>query len=297
MKAKIVLILSFLILAAAAGLAAPNFEITLRVVDDFNKPVQGAKAGVATFERWDIKPGEGFGEDIYRNIYMVTDTNGEAVIKSTSREANIKYGINPMPGYYYTTGGDCWFKQSEGGKWQPWNPVVELVLRPILNPVPMYARKVKTRIPTPSRKYGYDLVASDWVAPEGKGKVTDLVFELSGYANSVKDYDSTLTVSFANPMDGIQPFVPIKGSDFRSPREAPLDGYQAKLELRRVRLPGQLSPEWIDDTQKATNYFFRIRTVSDENGKIKSALYGKIYGGFGFFGASTNGSFLTIHAI
>ena len=55
--------------------------------------------------------------------------------------------------------------------------------------------------------------------------------------------------------------------------------------------PEQLSPEWIDDTDKEGNYFFRIRTLLDEQGKIKSALYGKIYGNFKFGGA-TEGGFL-----
>ncbi|MGO9586461.1 MAG: hypothetical protein ACLP2Y_09720 [Limisphaerales bacterium] len=56
------------------------------------------------------------------------------------------------------------------------------------------------------------------------------------------------------------------------------------------------SSEWVDDTTGETNYFFRGRTALDENGKIKSALYGKIYGGIKSFGAATNGSFLTIPA-
>ena len=28
------------------------------------------------------------------------------------------------------------------GRWLPWNPVITLILKPILNPIPMYARKV-----------------------------------------------------------------------------------------------------------------------------------------------------------
>ena len=36
---------------------------------------------------------------------------------------------------------------------------------------------------------------------------------------------------------------------------------------------------WKDDA-KDQNYYFRIRTVSDEKGVVKSALYGKLYGDF-----------------
>jgi hypothetical protein len=35
------------------------------------------------------------------------------------------------------------------------------------------------------------------------------------------------------------------------------------------------------------NYFFRVRTVRDQSGKIISAHYGKIYGDF-FFGCSAS---------
>jgi hypothetical protein len=34
------------------------------------------------------------------------------------------------------------------------------------------------------------------------------------------------------------------------------------------------------DRDQKRNYFFRIRTVLDEEGNVKSACYGKIYGDF-----------------
>lgn len=271
-----------------------ELQITFRVVDDFDKPVSGASVNLFTYQI--TKPGEGFGEDVYKKVTGTTDTDGMVTLEGSSSHYDIKYGVATQPGYYYTEPFGYQFKQSQNGKWQPWNPVVGLVFRPIVKPVPMYARKVETRIAQPAQAYGYDLLAGDWVAPYGKGKTADVFFELTGYANSVKDYDTTLTISFTNALDGIQPFEAIKGSAFRSPRKAPVDAYQSSLELRRVRKPGQWSPSWVDDTTGETNYFFRVRTVLDENGKIKSTLYGKIYGSFKFFGASTNGSFLTIPA-
>jgi hypothetical protein len=160
----------------------------------------------------------------------------------------------------------------------------------------MYARpKVEIFIPKPNQKYGYDLMIGDWVAPDGTGRTADLVFEVTGYVNSFKDYDSILTISFSHEKDGIQPFeVPPaqKGSALGSPREAPLEGYKSKLTFHRVRKPGQWSPDWIDDTKEARSYFFRVRTVLDDKGEIKSALYGKI-GGFTFGGAVEHGN-LTI---
>jgi hypothetical protein len=44
------------------------------------------------------------------------------------------------------------------------------------------------------------------------------------------------------------------------------------------RHPGKGTVEDMND--KNRNYFFRVRTVLDENGNVKSAQYGKIYGDF-----------------
>jgi hypothetical protein len=279
----------FCVFSLLLFLVAGCRTVTFRVADDSGKPVQGATIDVLTFAYW--KPGEGFGEDIYKKTTRTTDKNGIATFIITSSRPNISYNLHPkVEGHYYGLGGEYWIEPVDR-KSQSNSPAVNLVLNSIVNPVPMYARRVETYIPNPAQKYGYDLMAGDWVSPDGKGRAADLVFEVTGYANNVKDYDSILTVSFANPLDGIQPFVAHHGSDFISPRQAPLDGYQDKLTLHRARKPEQLSPEWIDDTDKEGNYFFRIRTLLDEQGKIKSALYGKIYGNFKFGGA-TEGGFL-----
>src|SRR5213075_2800665 len=97
--------------------------------------------------------------------------------------------------------------------------------------------------------YGYDLVVGDWVAPNGKGTNGDLVFEMNGHWNGPFDHDATLSLSFTGSQDGIQEFnAPhrLRGSDFRSPREAPVDGYHAKLSWHRARKPGQRKELQID---------------------------------------------------
>jgi hypothetical protein len=267
-----------------------NLQVTIRVKDDFGKPVAGAEAGISIFQRW--KPGEGFGEDIHKQINGITDTNGLAVLKGSGLRNDISYGVHPRTGYYDGGGGEYWFRTNIAGRWHPWNPTLDIVLKLIVNPVPMHARCIKVHFPSPAKEYGYDLMAGDWVAPYGKGQVTDFVFRVTGYWKGVFDHDSTLTLSFDRPLDGIQQFVtlpPRAGSAFRSPREALADWYQSRWSWRRARKPEQLSPDQIDETQKDFNCFFRVRTVTDAEGKIKSALYGKLYEGFKFAGAISNG--------
>jgi hypothetical protein len=66
------------------------------------------------------------------------------------------------------------FTDTKLGKWQPWNPTIEIVLKPILNPIPMYRTTVTNHIPRPSHKFGFDLLVEDWIAPQGRGQVADV---------------------------------------------------------------------------------------------------------------------------
>ena len=118
-------------------------------------------------------------------------------------------------------------------------------------------------------------MAGDWVAPYGKGVNTDIVFTEEFNKNSVTDFYYKLTVSFPNAGDGIQEFdapaliqnATMGQSDLRSLHEAPADGYQSQYEQNR-------------SSNLNRNYYFRVRTKLDENGKVMSACYGKIYGDF-----------------
>jgi hypothetical protein len=125
---------------------------------------------------------------------------------------------------------------------------------------------------------GYDLVAGDWDAPYGKGVNRDLIVKEEFNKQSATDYSYRLIIGFPNAGDGIQAFtVPDteRGSSLRSPPEAPADGYQAQLIREDYHHPGKAGTS---DHDESRNYFFRVRTVLDSNGNVKSALYGKIYG-------------------
>ncbi|HEY5747868.1 MAG TPA: hypothetical protein VIU12_17465, partial [Chryseolinea sp.] len=180
---------------------------------------------------------------------------------------------------YYT------FNKKNGGRWEPWNPTVEMVLKPIVNPIPMYARRVDTiDIPTVGQPVGFDLIVSDWVNPYGKGKTSDFIFLLDKDYTSINlPFQVTLTIRFANEDDGIQSVIaPINvGSELRLPRYAPEEGYQPVLVKSSSRKApnAPIQQDYRDDQ----NYFFRVRTVK-KDGKIESAHYGKIERDIEFWG-------------
>ena len=124
-------------------------------------------------------------------------------------------------------------------------------------------------------------VCLNWVAPQGRGKAPDVIFTLKRRFTDARDYESSLAVSFSSPADGIQPWD--NTADYHSalklPRLAPENGYVQPLVLSNRRLPGSFVER---DVKEERNYFFRVRTVLDQQGKVVSALYGKIDGDIRF---------------
>ena len=292
MKAKINTILNCLLVSVATSLASVgDVQITFKIMDDFGKPVPGATVGISLTRLKNPLDQLALENATQTQLHATTDKEGEAIVKSSSISPELYYSVNPMPGYYYTGGGEYKFRSVENGQWQPWNPTVELVLKPIVKPVPAYMKLMKLEIPKVGSSIGYDLTAGDWVKPYGKGSVSDFVFQLerkpdrvvrSGpYNREHKLFDATLNVSFSNDGNGIQSVLikPHVGSELHMPRYAPEDGYQPQL-VKHMYCDDPDKP-MVSDTREDQNYFFRVRTVK-KDGKIISALYGKIDGDLDF---------------
>jgi hypothetical protein len=243
----------------------PTWKVTLKVVDETGLPVINANAVV------DYQSNDQFSG--------LTDTNGIFVASHKDKSYALAFDVK-KDGYY-----SVWQRYEMGWAYQyneaKWNPTIEIVLKRIIKPIPMYAKRIDAEPPTNGKPVGYDLMVGDWVGPYGKGVTTDILFTREYNRKSLQDYDYKLTVSFPKAGDGIQEFpVPYKnmeGSALRSPHEAPTNGYQPQIVRLNVSHPGQ---KLIFDYDENRVYFFRTRTVLDENGNVKSALYGKIYGYF-----------------
>jgi hypothetical protein len=209
----------------------------------------------------------------------VTDVNGVFVFRGKTI-GEWGCGFDAL-GYYRFSNGSTVGTNKANGRWEPWNPTYTLIAKKIVKPIPMYAKRVETAIPDFNVALPYDLSVGDWVEPRGKGKIADIVFSAKLDQRSESDYDYALTVSFSNMGDGIQTFdAPLNfGSELKSPRYAPEEGYQPDYVQTRNRQPGQIERgNYAQDGNR--NYLLRVRTVLDEDGKVKSAQYGKVYGDF-----------------
>jgi hypothetical protein len=254
---------------SSTAFVLPRAKITVAVIDENGRPVEGADVGIG-FEKntgWGVK-----------EIPVEGRTNTEGLF-SGSAFAMGHVGFTASKEDFYKSVGAHDFENGKFGRWVPWNPIITIVLRRIENPVPMYARDLELKpleIPIQGEDVGFDLLESDWVTPYGHGKTADLVVRLARVDGNADSFDSKLTVSFTNKFDGIQTFKDDRrfGSVFKLPRFAPETGYDAQL-VHSIR---SVSGEPLRYSfREENNYIFRIRS-QEENGQLIRAMYGKIHG-------------------
>ena len=154
---------------------------------------------------------------------------------------------------------------------------VTVNLRKIIEPIPLYAKNWRLISPVLDKEVGYDFKVGDWVKPFGKGEKNDIFFKVNYSSRSSVDYDYKLEVSFPNEVDGIQEFRGDVNSKLKSPHQAPSKGYQPKWEQKMQRRPGESRKGNRDPLR---NYWLRVRSKVDDQGKLVSAHYVKIYGDF-----------------
>ena len=185
-------------------------------------------------------------------------------------------------------------KNTKDGKWQPWNPIIEMVLKERINPIPMYAtsRWNELKIPLLNTWCGFDMTVNDWVSPHGSGSHADIEIYYQWDGFDGKDYHgSTLEIRFPDEKAGYYTFqYPCNKNgrsqhSFISPYHAePSNTFNPKMSFSDIIV---LKKEPVGDRvfqcirsnhmKRGTGYIFRTRTRFDENGNLIGAHYGKIY--------------------
>ena len=171
-----------------------------------------------------------------------------------------------------------------------------VVLRPMREPVPMYAKSTSIRLPRSEGRFAYDLVVGDLVAPDGRGVTEDVILGIDAGDRIPGRRD--VDIEFSRLLDGIQAiFLPERvepHSDYNFPYLAPEDGYSRTLSQANGDWPenyarwarGERAAElpalwyWTDielplmrSWGGEVNYIFRVRCSG-----VPGCLYGKIYG-------------------
>lgn len=272
---------------AATALEFPKAKITVRVRDQDGSSVSGASLKIAGNSASPTKDLE---------TYKEVTTNRVGLSESELRSTGEIYISAEKPGYYgtesirynYRSIPKALERALAEGRWEPSNPVIDVPLKKVMKPIAMYVRPVE-KLPLDGKQVGYDLIRGDFLPPHGSGTIADMVFTSEVAERGRNDYDIKITVTFSNVGDGIFPFSrppPVTGSVLRSPYSAPADNYLPNWVMWRSRRPG--TPEWSNYDPDTHAYFIRVRTVLDQQGKIVSSHYGKIYGDFLRFTAYLN---------
>lgn len=273
MKNKLfILFVGFLAVAAAAEpWQLPDAKITVNVVEEDGTPIGGASVRIGFMKASGV-----MARDLVDVPYTGTTGTDGKVSASGPCHQDLTATIRKA-GYYSGSTKTLMFQKSEFKRWQPWNQTVNVTLRRIINPIAMYARRLDLDLPIASKDIGFDLIKSDWVSPYGRGDVADIIFNLSRRFKDSRDYDVSLKLTFPGRAEGIQEYAVNNGyySQLRSPRAAPEGGYLQSMVLSNKRAPGSFVKR---DLRNDRGYIIRVRAIVDEQGRVISAIYGKIDG-------------------
>ena len=262
--------------AIAQELVMPAVPITVEahVCDPEGHPVEGATVHLS-LPRYRLG-------DKNQEAEAKTDKEGVATVLGIAQQ---DYAVSVEGAGYYRTQGPSRGINDEKSlqRYTIGVQKIDLEVRPVRNPVGGISRDVDRRpLPKIDGPMGFDLEVGDWVAPYGKGKTNDFIFELDGRFSSRRDYDQKFTLRFSGPHDGIILFRHPKetGSALKWPYEAPLAGYESSLVWLLKWSLKQGGRGTTIDLGGETNYIFRVRSEVDEKGNIIRAWYGVVSGDF-----------------
>jgi len=258
---------------ADPGSQGHEWKAKVRVVGQDGGPVKGATVTIGFYVP--APANESIGMD---KVTGVTDSSG--IFTASHKDNSVDLFFSGWKEGYYKSAQT--YELGMQYQYDPvkWSPDITFMLKKVIDPIPMYAKKIRQGPPVADKPVGYDLEVGDWMPPYGKGIHMDVIFTARLTKFGEDDWDYKLVVSFPNPGDGIQPFTLSeneKTSALRSPHRAPLSGYLEQWIKTQSQHPGEAAPSRFDEK---LNFFLRVRTTLDEKGVVKTANYGKIYGDF-----------------
>ena len=272
-------------------LGNPQINYTVKATDANFSPLEGVFLDTGFHQ---TVPGQWGGKD----IDYTANSNDQGEINVMGKTAVVKGGTLTKDGYYrsYLPKVTESFNRALN-RWEPWGQEVGVILREKKKPVPMYAQKTQgLKFPVLGKPVGYDLEKGDWVAPYGKGLISDFIFKFHNDYKQRGKYLTTFDLSFSNPHDGVikleKENMPL--SEYIWPYEAPLVGYETslfKLTFRNWYKEPNYDEEVFSQaqSQEGHHYIFRVRSKVDNSGNIISSNYGKIKGDFMISGSAVGG--------
>ncbi len=255
--------------------------VTLHVVNQDRKPISGMEISA------------GFWNDAKQDAHCFikeTDESGCITFRSEviadaefSNKSQHKYCQPNLKKYYTTLIRKSYIeasKNSKDGKWQPWNPTIEMIVKEVKNPIPMYAGSylLGKKIPKFNQWFGFDMTCNDWVKPRGKGEIADIEVYCSWEGESWDNYTAIkFKLRFPGEYAGAYLFNCDTFSSYPAPYYAIKEAlYQSEFNygITKDTVTGQRTYHVLKETE---GLVFRTRTRVDAEGNLISAHYGRIH--------------------
>ena len=244
------------------NVANASSTVKIKVIDDENSPVEGASV----------------------EIFFMNNDPEDDFLGYTGGDGRAQATGNPIWGsrIYVEKQGSYKTKVKANND----NHDRSVILRKMINPVPMYARTMELKLPEKGKVYGFDFEQGDLVVPYGSGIKNHIFFSVEGNRQDVTNYDEKFKVSFSSIHDGIKKYgseEEVYGSEFKFPYSAPVNGYKnqldhsAKATVIEKKYRREMFTEETYD-RFILGYVFRVNTKVDAEGNTISANYGKIRG-------------------
>ena len=253
-------------------------SILLHVVDGEGVSIADASVEFVmytTLERFDV-------------LKRTTDSQGTCVVSGKTRGEVV--AIVKKSGYYPTRTHieyrDLpWEDSVSERRWTRTRVANKVQLKRIVRPVRLKSSSMRFgKPPEVNRPLPFDAMVFDWCAPHGKGQVND--FEITCYdvTNNASRRSYGLLINTTNCVDG---FVFRKTDDwslFRHDLVANTNACFLK-EVKIGSIPGNAGKfAECPRLSKEDYVLFRIRTSTNEVGKVETAYYGMIDEGLNFYG-------------
>ena len=275
------------------------------VIDsESQKPIKGAK--VAGWFHNSPRSWWGTGET--EMDYAYTDSNGFCSLSGSSDRKDVSAAVWSADGYYTIESiPNCIPKGSVkipcnqssksilGGLFAV-KPVVTMQVDKVRSPIPLkvkvaelpFGKTFKAKPLPLCAPISYDLMIGDWLPPYGEGRVSDIDFIMNrtSLGQEPYEYPSGIKTNEFYRYDVKAKFVGLKNGVIEKIttnkpgvklRIAPDDGYTFEYVCWRGRIS---RTEYKNNYDPNRCFYFRIRTETNENGKVQKAYYGKIYGDF-----------------
>ncbi|HZL43641.1 MAG TPA: hypothetical protein VFD66_10235 [Verrucomicrobiae bacterium] len=242
----------------------------IRISDDENAPVQNATVALVG-QHWQ-KVGR-------------TDSNGVLTVRLHVINKPLDVSVD-KEGYYPI----LWHRYDAKPSSTSADAILELQLHKRGKPCQMIVKKVNVDMHERERAIGYDLEQGDWVKPTGSGKISDFLIKIDFDASQSTNQRRYLRLSCPNSSDGLlmRRFFWRNDYGLRLPALAPETGYSNVWEWHEF-LDGLVSKSGCNvlrNGDQDANFYFRIRSKTNEYGRVVSCMYGKIYYGIQFGSAT-----------